>query len=310
MRQRWTAIASILIAGCIFSPAMAAAPADTDATVARALQTFGVPGLSLAIVQDGKIVLAKGYGVRQVGKPQPVDAHSAFPIGSETKAFTSAALAILVDRKKLKWSDLVKDKLPGFQMYDPYVTDHMTVRDLLTHRSGLSLGEGDLMLFPGTNRSRADIVHALRYLKPATGFREFYAYDNVLYIVAGALVEAVSGQSWEDFVTRKILQPVGMRDAHTNYDKTAANEVALHARTDGAFLGAGHQAVLGRSTAQPLAPAGGINASAEDLARWMNVQLARGKLQDGKQLFSLEQANAMWEPVVVVPPEGPRHVLQ
>ncbi|MES2293570.1 MAG: serine hydrolase [Pseudomonadota bacterium] len=310
MRKSWAAIASILIAGCV-SPAMAAAaPADTDATVARALQTFGVPGLSLAIVQDGKIVLAKGYGVRQVGKPQPVDAHSAFPIGSETKAFTSAALAILVDRKKLKWSDLVKDKLPGFQMYDPYVTDHMTVRDLLTHRSGLSLGEGDLMLFPDTNRSRADIVHALRYLKPATGFREFYAYDNVLYIVAGALVEAVSGQSWEDFVTQNILQPVGMRDAHINYDKTAANEVALHARTDGAFLGAGHQAVLGRSTAQPLAPAGGINASAEDLARWMNVQLARGKLPDGKALFSLEQANAMWEPVVVVPPEGPRHVPQ
>ena len=145
---------------------MAAAPADTDAYVARALQTFGMPGLSLAIVQDGKIVLAKGYGLREVGKPQPVDGHSAFPIGSETKAFTSAALAILVDRKKLKWSDLVKDKLPGFQMYDPYVTDHMTVRDLLTHRSGLSLGEGDLMLFPDTNRSRADIVHALRYLKP------------------------------------------------------------------------------------------------------------------------------------------------
>ncbi len=310
MKKSWAALASVLIAGCIVSPALAAAPADTDAYVARALQTFGVPGLSLAIVQDGKVVLAKGYGLREVGKPQPVDGHSAFPIGSETKAFTSAALAILVDRKKLKWSDLVKDKLPGFQMYDPYVTDHMTVRDLLTHRSGLSLGEGDLMLFPDTNRSRADIVHALRYLKPSTGFREFYAYDNVLYIVAGALVEAVSGQSWEDFVTQNILQPVGMRDTHTNYDRKAANEVALHARTDGAFLGAGHQAVLGRSTAQTLAPAGGINASAADLALWMNVQLARGKLPDGKQLFSLEQANAMWEPVVVVPPEGPRHVQQ
>jgi CubicO group peptidase (beta-lactamase class C family) len=310
MKQGWAAIGSILIASCVFSPAMAAAPADTDATVARAMQTFGVPGLSLAIVQDGKVVLAKGYGVREVGKPQPVDGHSAFPIGSETKAFTSAALAILVDRKQLKWSDLVKDRLPGFQMYDPYVTDHMTVRDLLTHRSGLGLGEGDLMLFPDTNRSRADIMHALRYLKPATGFREFYAYDNVLYIVAGALVEAVSGQSWEDFVTQNILRPVGMNDTHTNYDKSAANEVALHLRTDGAFLGAGRQAVLGRSTAQALAPAGGINASAADLARWMNVQLARGKLPDGKQLFSLEQANAMWEPVVVVPPDALRHVLQ
>jgi len=310
MKRDWILPACAVFAACFFVPAAASAapPADTDAYVARALETFGVPGLSLAIVENGKVAMAKGYGVRQVDTAKPVDAHSAFPIGSETKAITSAALAILVDRKKLKWSDLVKDRLPGFQMYDPYVTAHMTVRDLLTHRSGLGLGEGDLMLFPDTNRSRADVVHALRYLKPVTGFREFYAYDNVLYIVAGALVEAVSGQSWEDFVTENILKPVGMDDAHTNYDRAAANAVSLHVRTDGAFLGAGHQAVLGRGTAQTLAPAGGINASAADLAKWMNVQLARGRLPDGRVLFSRAQADEMWKPVVVVPPDGPRHV--
>jgi CubicO group peptidase (beta-lactamase class C family) len=286
----------------------AAPPSDTHATVAHAMQVFGTPGLSLAIVQDGQTVLAKGYGVRSIDTSQKVDAHTAIPIGSESKAFTSAALGILVDRKKLNWSDLVKDRLPGFQMYDPYVTAHMTIRDLLTHRSGLGLGEGDLMLFPNTNRSRAELVHALRYLKPATGFRESYAYDNILYIVAGALIEAVSGQSWEDFVKQNIFQPVGMADAHTSYDPAAANKVALHERNDGPIQGVARQSILPHGEAEVIAPAGGINASATDLARWMNVQLARGKLPDGKPLFSLQQADMMWEPVVVVPPQGPRNV--
>ena len=304
MPHRRMALAVILFLAPV--AANAAPPADTDAYVARAMKSFGVPGLSLAIVENGKTATAKGYGVTDIETKKPLDAHSAVPIGSESKAFTSAALAILVDRKELKWSDLVKDRLPGFQMYDPYMTAHMTVRDLLTHRSGLGLGEGDLMLFPNTDRSRADIVHALRYLKPATGFREFYAYDNVLYIVAGALVEAVSGQSWEDFVTRNILKPVGMTDTHTSYDATAVNRVSLHARDGADLQGLGAQGVLNRGEAVVIAPAGGINASADDLAKWMNVQLARGKLADGRQLFSREQADVMWTPVVVVPPEGPR----
>ena len=283
--------------------AVAAPPADTDAYVAQAMQTFGNPGLSLAVVENGRIMKAKGYGVRKLGTDLKADEHTAFPLGSESKAFTSAALAILVDEKKLKWSDLVKDKLPGFRMYDPYVTDHMTVRDLLTHRSGLSLGEGDLLIVPDTNRSRADIVHALRYLKPATGFREVFAYDNILYIVAGQLVQAVSGQTWEDFVREHIFKPAGMSDAHTNYDVTAPNAVWLHARLNGPFRGTGDQSILAKGLEPHVsAPAGAINASATDMAKWMNVQLARGKLPDGKRLFSQEQADEMWDPVVVVPP--------
>src|SRR5450432_1389597 len=148
----------------------AAPPSDTDAYVAKAMSAFAAPGLSLAIVEDGHTVLARGYGVRNIMTKAPADEHTAFPIGSESKAFTSAALAILVDRGKLKWTDRVVDRLLGFQMYDPYVTEHMTVRDLLTHRSGLRLGEGDLLIIPNTNRTRADVVHALRYLKPGTGF--------------------------------------------------------------------------------------------------------------------------------------------
>jgi CubicO group peptidase (beta-lactamase class C family) len=297
------ALLSCTVLAAATAGAAAAPPADIDAYVAKTMQTFGNPGMSLAVVEDGKIVKAKGYGVRKMGTNLTADEHTAFPIGSESKAFTSAALAILVDRKQLKWSDLVKDKLPGFQMYDPYVTDHMTVRDLLTHRSGLGLGEGDLLMVPDTNRTRADFVHALRYLKPATGFREKFAYDNILYIVAGELVQSVSGQTWEDFVRENIFKPAGMTDAHTNYDVTASNAVWLHARLNGPFRGTGDQSILAKGLeAHVSAPAGAINASAVDMAKWMNVQLARGKLPDGKQLFSEEQANEMWSPVVVVPP--------
>ncbi|HEY1838370.1 MAG TPA: serine hydrolase domain-containing protein, partial [Rhizomicrobium sp.] len=208
------------------TPAPAAPPADLDATVAQSLKMFGPPGMTVAIVENGKIVLTKGYGVRSMDKPDKVDAHTVFPIGSETKAFTATALAILVDEGKLKWTDRVVDKLPGFQMYDPYATEHMTIIDLLTHRSGLGLGEGDLMIVPSTTRSRADIVHALRYLKPVTGFREQFAYDNILYIVAGALIESVSGETWEHFVQTHIFAPVGMKDAMTAYDAHAPNGVA------------------------------------------------------------------------------------
>jgi CubicO group peptidase (beta-lactamase class C family) len=292
------------MASVVAAAALAAPPADLDAYTGRAMQAFGAPGLSLAVVEDGNITVAKGYGIREIGTAKAAGEHTAFPIGSETKAFTSAALAILVDRKMLRWDDRVVDRLPGFQMNDPYATAHMTVRDLLTHRSGLGLGEGDLLIVPATNRSRADIVHALRYLKPVTGFRETFAYDNILYIVAGALAEAVSGQRWEAFVAENIFKPVGMTDAHANYDAHAANAVSLHARTDGPFRGVGDQRILQPSPGfDTLAPAGGINASAADMARWMNVQLAHGKLPGGASLFGEQHAAELWNPVVVVPPD-------
>src|ERR1700733_10845228 len=294
-----TALASLLAVGA--SGALAVPPPDLDAFVAQAMKTFGPPGMTVAIVEDGKVAVTKGYGARSIDKAGAVDEHTVGPIGSETKAFTSAALAILVDEGKLKWSDRVVDRLPGFQMYDPYATEHMTILDLLTHRSGLGLGEGDLMIVPSTTRTRADIVHALRYLKPSTGFRETFAYDNILYIVAGELVQAVSGQSWEDFVRTHIFAPVGMKDAMTAYDKGARNGVALHARTEGPIRGVGPQHVLTRGMeSAAVAPAGSINASAADMALWMQVQLAHGKLPNGSRLFSEEQAAEMWKPEVVV----------
>jgi CubicO group peptidase (beta-lactamase class C family) len=300
MRQLRRA-AFALVFACASAPAPAAPPADLDAFVAQSMALFGPPGMTVAVVEGGKTVVANGYGVRSIETGAPVDEHTAFPIGSETKAFTSAALAILVDQGKLKWDDRVVDRLPGFQMHDPYATAHMTVRDLLTHRSGLGLGEGDLLIVPSTTRSRADIVHALRYLKPVTGFREIFAYDNILYIVAGALIEAVSGESWERFVQKHIFAPAGMKDAATEYDLHAANGIALHARTDGPIRGIGRQRVLLHGLeGGAAAPAGAINASALDMAAWMQVQLAHGKLPDGARLFSEAQAAEMWKPIVVV----------
>jgi len=299
--------AAVLAACFLFAPAAlhAAPPADTDAYVAKAMSAFGAPGLSLAIVEHGHTVVARGYGIRSIVTKAAVDEHTAFPIGSESKAFTTAALGILVDRGKLKWTDRVVDRLPGFQMYDPYVTEHMTVLDLLTHRSGLRLGQGDLMIVPTTNRTRADIVHALRYLKPATGFREQYAYDNVLYIVAGALVESVSGQTWEEFVRQNIFVPLNMKDSFTNYDPAAPNGVALHARLDGPMRGMGTLVKLDRGLDMRVpAPAGGISLSAVDMASWMAMFLNHGKLPDGKQLLSEDTLKMLWTPVSVTRAES------
>jgi CubicO group peptidase (beta-lactamase class C family) len=276
-------------------------PPDTDAYVARAMAAFGVPGLALTIV-DGPTVIAKGYGVRELGKSAAVDERTLFPIGSESKAFTAAALAILVDEGKLHWDDKVSEKLPGFQMYDPYATANMTVLDLLTHRSGLGLGEGDLMFVPSTLRSRADVVHALRYLKPVTGFREQFAYDNVLYVVAGALVQAVSGERWEDFVQQHIFEIAGFQDALPNFTLGLPNGVALHAKTGSAIRGVGAQRVLPTALdTSVIAPAGGIAMSARDMGRWINVWLNHGAASDGRRVFSEQSARTLWKPVVVIP---------
>jgi CubicO group peptidase (beta-lactamase class C family) len=287
------------------APSETPPPPDLDQYVEQAMRAFGAPGLSLAIMQNGKTVVAKGYGVRSIATRAPVTADTIFPIGSESKAFTSAALAILVDEGKLKWSDHVADKLPGFKMYDPYATAHMTVRDLLTHRSGLGLGEGDLMIIPNTTRSRADIVHALRYLKPRTGFREQFAYDNILYIVAGQLVQAVSGQTWEQFVKQHLFGPLGMTDSNELYDASDPNAVALHGRVHGPIRGMGPETILkGVLDSQAAAPCGSINASAADMAKWMAMWENDGKLPDGKPLLSDASVHELWAPEVVVPTDA------
>jgi CubicO group peptidase (beta-lactamase class C family) len=269
-------------------------PPDLDAYVARALKEFEVPGLAVAVVKDGKVAVVKGYGARRLGEPAPVDEQTLFGIASNTKAFTAAALAILVDEGKISWDDPVTKHLPGFQMYDPYVTREMTVRDLLTHRSGLGLGAGDLMFFPPTTFTREEIVARLRYIKPATSFRSKYAYDNVLYLVAGQVVAAASGKSWDDFIKERIFAPLGM---------TASNTSVKDLRPGGNFVSP-HQKVEGRLQPVPYmnidntAPAGAINSNVADMAKWVITQLDEGAIhseQNGdRRLFSQRQSREMW----------------
>src|SRR5271156_6478567 len=164
-------VAAIFISSAATLLAQNAPPADLDSYVANSMKTFDVPGMTVAIVKDGKVVLAKGYGVRKLGDPTAVDEHTMFGIGSNTKAFTTAALAGLVDAGKVSWDDPVYRRLPGFVMYDPYVSHEMTIRDLLTHRSGMGLGEGDLLFWPKTTYTREDIIYRLRFMKLASSFR-------------------------------------------------------------------------------------------------------------------------------------------
>ena len=299
------AITSLLIAFAFAHSAIAAPPEGFDARVEAAMKSRDVPGMAIAIVEDGKIVSTRGYGVRKLGATATVDADTIFPTGSTGKAVTAAALAILVDDGKLGWDDKVSDRLPGFQMYDPWVTREMTVRDLLLHRSGLGLGAGDLLYIPRTSRSRKDIVHALRNIKPATSFRSGYAYDNILYVVAGELVSEVSGQPWEQFVRDRIFKPLGMKTAVSDEaDRFAtANRVQPHARLDTRLRGLGEQQVLPEreGLGQVAAPAGGLAWSANDWARWMQAQLALGAVPGGgKRLYSEASAREMWSPQVPI----------
>src|SRR6185437_10057362 len=204
-------IVAVLALAC--TSALAAPPDGFEQRVETLRQQIGVPGMSIAIVENDKVTFAKGFGIRKLGSPETVDADTIFPTGSTGKAFTTADLAILVDEGKLGWDDKVIDRLPGFEMYDPWVTREMTVRDLLVHRSGLGLGAGDLMFVPRSNLSRAESVKRLRHIKPATSFRSAYAYDNVLYMVAGQLIEEVSGQSWEQFVRENVFRRLGMNNS-------------------------------------------------------------------------------------------------
>jgi CubicO group peptidase (beta-lactamase class C family) len=283
----------------------AAQPADFDARVEALRKASGTPGMAIAIVENGKVVLAKGYGLRKLGAPQKIDADTIFTIGSTAKAMTATALAILVDAGKLGWDDKVIDHLPGFEMYDSWVTREMTVRDLLTHRSGLGLGAGDLLYIPRGSYSRAEIVRRLRYVKPATSFRSGYAYDNVLYIVAGQLIEAVSGQRWEDYLRDHVFKPAGMTHAEDDYARffTVANRSQGHARYGGAVRGTGEMRMLDERDHLPQAsgPAGLVAASANDMARWLQIQLAQGALPEGGRLFSAAQAREMWAPVTPIP---------
>jgi CubicO group peptidase (beta-lactamase class C family) len=283
------------------APALPAQLADFDAYVEAVRKTFDVPGVALVVVHDGAVVFERGYGVRELGGA-PVDAHTMFAIASNTKAFTGVALNLLAEEGKLKMDDRVIDHLPWFQMADPYVTREMRVRDLLAHRSGLGLGAGDLLYWPGTDYSTEEVVRRLRHVPIAGSFRDRYAYDNILYGVAQLVVERASGQSFEAFLRTRILQPLGMRETRFNSDalQPGDNVATGYALADGKRL-----EPAPRLSWHNVSGAGGLYASARDMGTWMRLQLDGGAYRDadGRQqrLFPEKASQAMWSMITPIP---------
>jgi len=278
------------------------APVNLDSQVAEIMQHFQVPGVAIGIVHNKQVIKAQGYGVKTLGSQLAVDANTIFKIASNTKAFTAAALAILADEGKLKWQGRVSSYLPDFKMYDPWVSEHFNVIDLLTHRSGLGLGAGDLMLWPEPSSfSRQEVIHNLRYLKPTGEFRADYAYDNLLYIVAGEIVPALSGQSWEDFVEQRIMRRLNMQ--HCFAASVSADRQADVATPHGVVNGKLQTIVRKKNPLQAnvSAAAGGMQCSLNDMLTWVTVQLNQGKLSHGQTLFSAAQHKMMWTPHTIMP---------
>ncbi len=276
--------------------AQSGAPKDLEAYIENVRKTFEVPGLALTIVKDGKVIVAKGYGVRKLGEATLVDAQTLFGIASNTKAFTATALALLVEEGKIEWDAPVVNYLPWFQLSDPYVTRELTVRDLLVHRSGLGLGAGDLLWWPPSTYDRKEIARRLRHLPLVTSFRSAYAYDNVLYTVAGEVIETISGQSWEDFVAMRILAKVGMNGSNVRHAEAGkgANVATPNAPIEGVVR------VVAPFASDNTNPAGGINSNAEDMAKWMIVQLDSGRVAGGARLFSPRTTRELWAPVTPI----------
>ena len=267
--------------------------AALDAYVAKAVRDWKVPGLAIAVVKDDAVVLAKGYGLRELGRPEPVDADTRFAIGSTTKAMTAVALGMLVDDGKVKWDERVTTYLPGFQLADPYVTREVTVRDLLTHRAGL--GNAD-MLWSGAEYSTAEILRRVGTLRPAYSLRAGFIYQNVMYAAAGEVVRAASGMPWEEFVRTRIFVPLGM----TNTEATLAglagkpNVAAPHDEVRDTLR------VVPNRPVDPVAAAGSVWSSVNDMAKWMRFVLDSGRV-GGKRLLSEATFRELLSPQTIAP---------
>lgn len=244
--------------------------AGLDAWIEKVRVDWSIPGLAVGVVRGDSLVYARGFGLREAGKPDPVDPNTIFAIGSNTKSFTATAAAMLVDQGKLRWDDRAVDRYPGFQLHDPFVTSDIRIRDLLSHRSGLGR-RGDALWY-GTSYSREEIIRRIRFLEPNAPFRTEMGYQNIMYLVAGEIVGRASGLGWDGFVTERILRPLGMNRSSTSVKALPAqSNVATPHAIDGA-------------TARPIpwrdidniAPAGSINSSVAEMAHYLAMQLGDG----------------------------------
>ncbi len=289
--------------------------ANDDASLVQAVDAYvktcmaawpDQPALGVAVVKDGATVMARGYGVKVQGKPARADEHTLFAIASNTKNVTAAALAILVDEGKVKWDAPVRTYLPDFKLSDPYIGDHITVRDTLSHRAGFGLGAGDLLFWPNSDRTRAEVVAQAAFVPIEDGFRARYHYCNLMFVVAGAVLEAVSGMAWETFIQTRILDRVGMTETVPLARLADASKSALpHARVGPPLRTHGPMVQIAQSIAEvwnwdSAAAAGGICTTPTDWAKWIAVRLNEGRLADGSRLFSEDAAREMYRPNIIV----------
>lgn len=252
--------------------------AKFDAYVAQTMRDWKVPGLALAVVRNDSVIVSKGYGTRTLDKNEPVDDRTIFAIGSSSKAFTATLVAMLVDESKMRWDAPATDYLPSLELYDPYVSKELTIRDLLTHRSGLA--RGDLMWY-ATDLSRDEILRRVRFQRPASSMRSRFGYQNVMYLAAGQAVAKVAGKSWDDVVAERIFRPLGMVESNTSTRALASltNVATPHQEVDDTLR------VIPWHNIDNIAPAGSINSNARDMAQWVRLQLNQGKV-GGKSIVS------------------------
>jgi len=270
---------------------------EIDLLIKEAVEQFNVVGAAVGVVKDGRIVHNKGYGLKSIETKKKVNQHTNFAIASNTKAFTTAALSILVDEGKLSWQDKVKDYIPEFKMYNAYITENFNIQDLLTHRSGLGLGAGDLMIFPdGSNFTIHDILSCFQYFEPVSAFRTKFDYDNLLYFVAGEVIARVSQMSWEEFVKTRIFEPLNMDNSFSSLTQIAdrSNVATPHSTETGTLKAVAH---LDFDPEKINGAAGAIFSNVDDLCHWMLLHLNKGKYGENleNQLFSEANHREMWK---------------
>ncbi|MDF1546325.1 MAG: serine hydrolase [Bacteroidales bacterium] len=275
----------------LFSFSLSGQNLDTnklDEYIKRSKDQWNIPGLAIAIVKDGEIIFSKGYGVREFGKPDKVDDESLFAIASNTKAFTASALSILVDEKKIDWDDPVQKYLPYFKLYDPYVSANMTIRDLLCHRSGLKTFSGDLLWY-GSNYSRKEVISRAQFLKPVYGFRSHYGYSNIMFLTAGEIIPAITGQSWDEFLAERFFKPLEMVNTNTSikdFKKNGNIAMPHHVGFDENPL------VIPYVNWDNIGPAGAINSNVKEMTNWLIMNLNNGVYKE-KQILSEENIRQM-----------------
>ncbi|MFA7228885.1 MAG: serine hydrolase [Melioribacteraceae bacterium] len=259
-----------------------------DEFITKAMNDWKMPGFSVAIVKNDSVIFAKGFGVRDVKENEPVDENTLFVIASCSKAFTTASLATLVDAGRLKWDDPVTKYLPNFQMYDPWVTREMTVRDLVTHRSGLATFSGDF-LWLSSSYDRKEVIRRARFLKPTSSFRSRYGYQNIMYITAAEIIKSVTDTTWADYVRARILNPLGMDHTNTSYSLFNEDDNAAEAH----YYKEGQMKIYSDVQLDNAHGALGLNSSALEMAQWIRLQLGRG-VYNKQRIFSERQSMEMW----------------